>query len=135
MIALTKGEIDIQRYIEAAKTKKTGGIVTFTGVVRDDGIEHIILEAYEEVAEQDLIRIAGEAINKFSLNSVDIIHRIGKMNVGDTILLIVVGAPHRKAAFEGCEYIIDTIKESVPIWKKEYLTTGERWVPGEHAPE
>ena len=135
MIALTKGEIDIQRYIEAAKTKKTGGIVTFTGVVRDDGIEHIILEAYEEVAEQDLIRIAREAINKFSLNSVDIIHRIGKMNVGDTILLIVVGAPHRKAAFEGCEYIIDTIKESVPIWKKEYLTTGERWVPGEHAPE
>jgi molybdopterin synthase catalytic subunit len=84
------------------------------------------------VAVQELERITGEAKKRFGLFSIDIIHRIGRLQVGDNILIIVVGAGHRKEAFEGARYILETIKAGVPIWEKELRKDGDRWVPGEH---
>ncbi|MCU0631584.1 MAG: molybdenum cofactor biosynthesis protein MoaE [Methanolinea sp.] len=132
MIRITREEFDPAGLLEEARSAELGALVSFLGIVRDDGIERMDLEAHEEVAEQDLFRIRKEAIARFGVHRVDIVHRIGSLSVGDHIVMIIVGAPHRKAAFQGCEYVIDQIKESVPIWKKEYTARGSRWVPGEH---
>jgi molybdopterin synthase catalytic subunit len=132
MITITRENFDPGTYIKAAIDREVGCIVTFLGVVRDDGITAIELEAYEEAAIEELHTIKDEAMSRFAITSVDILHRIGRLSIGDPIALIVVGASHRKAAFEACEYIIDRIKETVPIWKKEYTNEGTRWVPGEH---
>jgi len=132
MIAITREDFDPGTYIQAAIDSKVGGIVSFTGVVRDDGITAIELEAYEEAALEELHAIKDEAMSRFAITSVDILHRIGRLAIGDHIVLIVVGASHRRSAFEACEYIIDRIKETVPIWKKEYTYKGTRWVPSEH---
>ncbi len=132
MITITDEDFDPGVYIDAARDRQVGGIVTFTGIVRDDAITSIELEAYREAALQELGAIRDEALSRFSLRSVDIIHRIGTLAVGDHIVLIVVGAAHRGDAFRACEYIIDRIKETVPIWKKEHTAEGSRWIPGEH---
>jgi molybdopterin synthase catalytic subunit len=133
MITITHEDFDPGLYIDAARDRQVGGIVTFTGIVRDDGITAIELEAYREAALRELEVIGEEARSRYALQSVDIIHRIGTLSVGDHIVLIVVGASHRGDAFRACEYIIDRIKETVPIWKKEHTEEGSRWVPGEHS--
>jgi len=132
MIQITREDFDVSELLSEARNSEMGALVSFLGVVRDDGIQKMEIEAYEEVARQELARIRDEAIARFGVRRVDIIHRIGSLLAGDQIVLIIVGASHRKAAFQGCEYIIDQIKESVPIWKKEYTAHGSRWVPGEH---
>jgi molybdopterin synthase catalytic subunit len=132
MIQLTRDQIDCEEVIRRAKTPGVGGIVTFIGVVRDDGILSLELESYEEAALQELERIRDAAMKDFDIASADIIHRIGKLAIGDTIVLIVVASGHRKEAFRACEFLIDRLKETVPIWKKEETRDGSRWVPGEH---
>ncbi len=132
MIAVTRDPIDPAACIRTAGNPRIGGIVTFLGVVRDDDILAIELESYEEAAVQELEKIWNEAMSSFDIESADIVHRIGNLKVGDPIVLIMVGAAHRKEAFRACEYIIDRIKETVPIWKKEQTRKGSRWVPGEH---
>jgi molybdopterin synthase catalytic subunit len=131
MIRLQQDDFEVGKFIEDAKSRGTGAIVTFIGIVRDDGIECMELEAYHDVAERELAIIRDDAMKEFPLHSVDIIHRTGPLRVGDNIVLIVVSAGHRKEAFLGCEYVIDRLKQTVPIWKKEYLKDGERWVEGE----
>ena len=132
MIAVQTGDVDIGALIAGAKKKGTGAIVVFDGVVRDDDIREMELEAYEEVAVPELEKIASEAQVSHNLLSVDIIHRIGRLAIGENILVIVVSAGHRKEAYEGSRFIIEAIKAGVPIWKKELSRTGDRWVPGEH---
>ena len=132
MIAIQMGDVDIGALIAAAKKHGTGAVVVFDGVVRDDEITEMELEAYEEVAVKELKKIAGEASRQFGLLHVDIIHRIGRLVVGENILIIVVSAGHRKEAYAGSRYIIEEIKKGVPIWKKELSKDGGRWVPGEH---
>lgn len=132
MIAIRKDDVDIGELIVGAKQRGTGAIVVFDGIVRDDDIREMELEAYEEVALKELERIADDAKQKFNLLSVDIIHRIGRLAIGENILVIVVGAGHRREAYEGSRFIIEAIKAGVPIWKKELLKSGNRWVPGEH---
>lgn len=133
-VIITRDDFEPGIFIEGAKRRKTGAVVTFLGIVRDDGIEEIELEAYEEAAMQELQSIQDEAMQKFSLLSAEIIHRIGVLRVGDHILLIVVGAAHRQEAFLGCEYILEQIKMTVPIWKKEVALSGTRWVKGDYWP-
>jgi molybdopterin synthase catalytic subunit len=128
MIRVSNEDFNINDLIRERKTPDMGAMVSFIGIVRDDGIERIELEAHQEVAVEELEAIRDEAFAKFPIKSVDIIHRIGDLNVGDNIVLILVGAGHRREAFEGCEYIIERLKERVPIWKKEYTKDGERWV-------
>ena len=132
MIAIQTEDVDIGALITAAKKHGTGAVVVFDGVVRDDEITEMELEAYEEVAVQELKKIAAEATRQFGLLHVDIIHRIGRLVVGENILIIVVSAGHRKEAYAGSRYIIEEIKKGVPIWKKELSKDGGRCVPGEH---
>ncbi len=127
MIAITRDPIDPDRFIKAAKNPKTGGIVTFIGTVRDDGIEALDLEVCEEVALSDLEKIASQARDEYNLNSVDIVHRVGRMEITDVILVIVVGAAHRQEAFAACSSILESIKQFVPIWKKDIRKDGARW--------
>ena len=131
MIKITHDDFDINAMISQARTSKMGAMVTFLGTVRDDGIDLLQFEVYEEVAISELETIRDEAFEKFDIESVDVIHRTGELPVGENILLIIVGAGHRKEAFDACEYILERIKESVPIWKKEIGESGNRWIPGE----
>jgi molybdopterin synthase catalytic subunit len=107
-------------------------VVVFDGVVRDDNITEMELEAYEDIATQELDKIAKDATEQFGLLHVDIIHRIGRLAVGENILIIIVAAGHRQEAYAGSRFIIEAIKAGVPIWKKELTKDGGRWVPGEH---
>ena len=132
MIAIQTEDVNIGNLIEAAKKQGTGAIVVFDGVVRDDNIREMELEAYSEVAVPELERIANEAKATYNLLCVDIIHRIGRLAIGENILIIVVSAGHRKEAYDGSRFIIEAIKAGVPIWKKELSRNGDRWVPGEH---
>ena len=119
MIAIQTDDVDIGKLITAAKKRGTGAIVVFDGIVRDDDIREMELEAYGEVALPELEKIASEAKETYNLLSVDVIHRIGRLAIGENILVIVVGAGHRKEAYEGSRFIIEAIKAGVPIWKKE----------------
>jgi molybdopterin synthase catalytic subunit len=132
MIAIQNEDVDIGALIAAAKKQGTGAIVVFDGIVRDDEITEMELEAYEDIAIQELEKIARDAADMFKLLHVDIIHRIGRLSVGENILIIVVSAGHRPEAYAGSRYIIEEIKKGVPIWKKELTKEGGRWVPGEH---
>jgi molybdopterin synthase catalytic subunit len=133
MIAIQTDDVDISSLIAAAKKKGTGAIVVFDGVVRDDEITEMELEAYEDIAKNELEKIARDATERFRLMHVDIIHRIGRLTVGENILIIIVAAGHRKEAYDGSRFIIEAIKAGVPIWKKELTKDGGRWVPGEHS--
>lgn len=127
MISVTIDDFDIASLINQAKSPSSGAVVTFLGIVRNDGIELLELEVYEELAVKFLEEIRDSAIQKYDVESVDIIHRYGSLNVGDNIVLIIVSAGHRKEAFSACEFILEQLKESVPIWKKEIGTDFERW--------
>lgn len=126
-------DVDIGALVTAAKRHGTGAVVVFDGIVRDDDITEMELEAYEDVAVAEMEKIAKAATEQFRLLHVDIIHRIGRLSVGENILIIVVSAGHRPEAYAGSRYIIEEIKKSVPIWKKELTKDGGRWVPGEHS--
>jgi molybdopterin synthase catalytic subunit len=131
LISIQTGDVDIGALIRKAKQPGMGAIVLFDGIVRDDDIREMELEAYRDVALAELDRIAKVATEKFGLLSVDIIHRVGRLRVGDNILVILVGAGHRKEAYEGSRFIIEAIKAGVPIWKKEIRADGSTWVEGD----
>jgi molybdopterin synthase catalytic subunit len=132
MIRVQTEDVDIGALINAAKTPGTGAVVLFDGIVRDDDITEMELEAYEDVAVAEMEKIAKGATEQFRLHHVDIIHRIGRLSVGENILIIIVSAGHRPEAYAGSRFILEEIKKSVPIWKKELTKDGGRWVPGEH---
>jgi len=120
VLALQKEDIDIGALISSSRTNNDGAQIVFIGCVRDDGnMDALEIEAFVPVAEKDLADIAEEATNKFGLNSVDIIHRYGRLALGETIVVILVGAGHRPEAYEGSRFIIERLKEKVPIWKQE----------------
>ncbi len=120
VLALQKEDIDIGALISSSRTNNDGAQVVFVGSVRDDGnMDALEIEAFVPVAEKDLADIAGEAMNTFGLNSVDIIHRYGRLALGETIVVILVGAGHRSEAYEGSRFIIERLKEKVTIWKQE----------------
>jgi molybdopterin synthase catalytic subunit len=128
LIEIIEDDFSIEEVVARAKRPDAGAVVTFLGTVRDDGISGMEVEAYREVALEELEKIREVAMERFDLKSVDVIHRVGTLSVGDEIVLIVCTAAHRSAAFRGCEHVIDEIKRRVPIWKKEIRAEGERWV-------
>lgn len=131
MIEITDADLPIETLIGRAKRDDVGAVVTFLGTVRDDGIDRMVLEAYPEVALEELQKIEREALERFEIASLDIVHRVGSLRVRDGIVLIVCAAGHRDAAFAGCRYAIEELKKRVPIWKKEFGPGGENWVQGE----
>ena len=133
MIEITSKPITEQQVIDRVKKNTHGAVVTFTGIVRDnsEGKQVLYLEyqAYPEMAEKKLAEITTEIRKRWGIPDVDIIHRIGRIEIGDVAVVIAVGSPHRRAAFEACQYAIDRIKEIVPIWKKEFYADGSSsWI-------
>jgi len=135
MIEITRRDISIDRVIQSVKQRANGAIVVFIGIVRGETrgqiIDHMELEAYEEMGLRQLETIQTETLRKFQVNDISIIHRIGVLDVMDTIVVIAVGAPHRDHAFKACRYVIDQLKVKVPLWKKEFTLDGSYWVEGE----
>lgn len=110
----------------------SGAVVAFIGVVRaDPGVRGLEVEAYDEAALEELRRIKEEAIARFGVSSVDVVHRKGRLSLGEVIVVVVCASSHRKEAFQACEYVIDELKRRVPMWKKELTEEGERWVRGD----
>ena len=132
MIRLTRDDVDVEETIRKVMAGSVGAVVTFLGVVRDDQLEELELETWEEEALPEMRKIETEARERWPLHAVEVIHRHGRLVVGDRILLIVVSAGHRQEAFAGCEYILERIKQTVPIWKKEVRKDGSIWVEGEY---
>jgi molybdopterin synthase catalytic subunit len=135
MIRVTKENFSVDDVIAGLKSRSTGGVVSFLGVVRGESkgkpVEHIEIEVYEEMAERELEAIRREAIDQFGIEEVAIVHRYGSLKASENILLVVVASAHRTEAFEACRYVIDEIKRRVPIWKKEVTPEGEWWVESE----
>lgn len=137
IIRITRDPLDGEaiRALERAVTNSgAGGVVTFSGVVRDTArgkrVRALEYDAYPEMAESEMARIAAEVIQRWPESAVALVHRIGSLAIGDCSVVVVVACPHRAEAFEACRYAIDTLKTSVPIWKKEFYEDGEEWVEG-----
>ncbi|HZD42823.1 MAG TPA: molybdenum cofactor biosynthesis protein MoaE [Methanomicrobiales archaeon] len=135
MIEIREEDFSIDEVVKRMKSEAAGAVVTFLGTVRGEGTERMALEAYPEVAMEELQKIQDEAVEKFGVFALYIIHRTGTLSVGENIVLIAVSAAHRKEAFMACEYAIDELKKRVPIWKKEIGPSGEVWVEGDHSDE
>lgn len=137
-VALTRESIDAERLVAAAKRGEDGAVVVFDGIVRNNtrGRQtlHLDYEAYEEMAEKQMRELAVEARTRFGVRQVTMIHRLGRLAVGETSVLIVVASAHRAQAFEACRWLIDTLKKQVPIWKKETFADGAVWADGEPFP-
>ncbi|MEJ2077862.1 MAG: molybdenum cofactor biosynthesis protein MoaE [Acidobacteriota bacterium] len=134
MIRLTDAPIDPAPLMETVRSPKAGAIATFDGRVRDtsDGrsVTHLVYEAYESMALLELDKLVRSARDQWALEGVSIVHRIGRLEIEETSVFIAVSAAHRADAFAACRYLIDSIKQTVPIWKKEYFRDGSVWVEG-----
>jgi molybdopterin synthase catalytic subunit len=135
---LTREAIPTEALVAAAKQGSDGAVVVFDGIVRDNtrGRQTLYLdyEAYEEMAEKLLADLAAEAVTRFGVRQAMLVHRLGRLAIGETSVLIVVASAHRAAAFDACRWLIDTLKKTVPIWKKETFVDGTVWADGEPFP-
>ena len=132
MILLTDKALEPELVTEAVRAPTNGGVVTFLGVTRDNtggrSTRYLEYEAYEPMAEAKLAEIAAEIREEWPVEDVAIAHRLGRLEIGDVSLIVAVGSPHREAAFRACAQVVDRIKQTVPIWKKEHFVDGEVWV-------
>ena len=135
MIKVTSEDFSIDDVVGSIRSGGMGAIVTFIGTVRDNSkgrdVDRIEIQVYVEMAMKQLQAIREEAIAKFGVEEVAIVHRYGRLNVSDNIMMIAVGAGHRPEAFEACRYVLETLKEKVPLWKKEFTPEGDYWIEGE----
>lgn len=124
--------LDVNYCTEYVQTPESGGINIFVGTVRSSTkgkvVQRLEFEAYERMAIKELDKIADTVIDKWPVHKIVVHHRTGVLVVGEVAVVIAVSAAHRDAAFEACRYTIDTLKETVPIWKKEVFEDGEVWV-------
>lgn len=126
---ITEGAIDLAEMLRGAISPESGAVVAFIGVVRaDPGVTGLEIEAYDDAALDELRRIKEEAISRFGVSYVNILHRKGRISLGEIIVVVACASPHRKEAFDACEYVIDELKRRVLIWKKELTGEGGRWV-------
>jgi molybdopterin synthase catalytic subunit len=138
LIHLGHDPIDAAALVRHVRADSDGAIVIFDGCVRDNShgrrTLYLDYEAYESMAIEKLNEIAADIHTKFSIDRVAIAHRLGRLAIGETSVFIAVSAPHRAAAFDACRFAIDTLKRTVPIWKKEYFADGAVWADGELPP-
>jgi MoaE-MoaD fusion protein len=132
---LLREPIDLPALVRHVRAPEDGAIVTFDGFVRNQSHNRATLyldyEAYESMALTKMREIAALLHEKYKIHRVVIVHRLGRLEIGDTSVFIAVSAPHRAAAFDACRFAIDTLKRTVPIWKKEYFEDGAVWADGE----
>ena len=138
-IAIVREVIDAGSITASLKAGADGAVCVFDGIVRDNtrGRRTLYLdyEAYEEMALNQMRSLAEEAIAKFGVRDIAVVHRLGRLYVGESSVLIAVASAHRGAAFDACRWLIDTLKKTVPIWKKEQFVDGAIWADGEPFPE
>lgn len=133
MFKITSDDIELGDVIRAVETGDAGAIVHFLGVVRNNTegreVSYLEYEAYPPMAEKKMAEIAQEIHEKWGLNRVAMIHRVGRLEIGEVSVAVAVASPHRKEAFEACHYAMNRLKQIVPIWKREVWTDGEEeWV-------
>lgn len=136
--SIVREAIDTQRVVAGLKRAVDGAVLVFEGVVRNQtrGRKTVYLdyEAYEEMALEQMESLAEQALGQFQIRDVAIVHRLGRLEIGEASVLIAVASSHRAAAFDACRWVIDTLKRTVPIWKKEHFEDGAVWADGEPFP-
>jgi len=134
-VELTRTRIVAESYINRVRAPEDGAMVTFDGCVRNHShgrrTLHLEYEAYEPMAIEKMREIAMQLHEKFAIDRVAMVHRLGRLEIGETSVFIAVSAAHRAPAFEACRWAIDTLKRTVPIWKKEFFADGAVWAEGE----
>ena len=132
MFSLTDQPIQIDELVRFVTEAKSGAIVTFIGTTRDHNEGRRVLalsyEAYAGMAEKELERVGREAKERWNIEKIAIVHRVGRVDIGQASVAIAVSSAHRNDAFEACRFAIEEIKRSVPIWKKELFEGGELWI-------
>lgn len=136
---ITREPIDVGALINAVQTSADGALCVFSGVVRADPrpgdntnrVKLLEYDAYPEMAQTKLAEVAAQVGKRWPEQKVAIVHRIGRLAVGEASVVIVVASPHRREAFEACHYAINRVKSTAPIWKKEIYHSGEEWVEGD----
>jgi molybdopterin synthase catalytic subunit len=135
---LVRSAIDPATLVRHVRVGQDGAIVTFDGFVRNEtngrATKYLEYEAYEPMALAKMREIGAQLHEKFAIHRVVMVHRMGRLEIGETSVFIAVSAPHRGAAFDACRFAIDTLKRKVPIWKKEYFQDGAVWAAGEIPP-
>lgn len=138
MIKLTEKAIDVQKVIDSASSLSAGAVNVFIGTVRNNAngknVVWLEYEAYETMAIAEIKKIIDEASHRWPLLGWAVSHRIGTLKPGEVSVVVAVASPHRKESFEACQYIIDTLKEKAPIWKKELFEDGEEWISARPIP-
>jgi len=137
-VLLTRKPLDAIAAMAALKAGSDGAVVMFDGIVRNNTrgrqTEYLVYEAFEPMALAGMRELAAEACRRFPVRDTLLHHRLGRLEIGETSVLIVVASAHRGAAFEACRWVIDTLKKTVPIWKKEFFVDGAVWADGEAFP-
>lgn len=133
-VEMTEAPLDPAPLVAFAEGPEMGAVVTFSGNVRDHNrgrrVEYLEYDAYRPMAEKELAKIAAEAVEKWNCR-IAILHRAGRLEIGEPSVLVAAACAHRGQAFDACRYAIDTLKERVPIWKREVWEGGEVWIEGE----
>lgn len=134
VVQLTPEKIDIEALLQRVDDHATGGVVLFLGKVRNHAggreVTRMDYEAYPEMAEAKMLEVEKQTLGKWPVQKIALVHRTGKLQLGEVSVAIAVACAHREDAFEACRFAIDTLKEIVPVWKKEYFADGEAWVEG-----
>jgi molybdopterin synthase catalytic subunit len=129
---ITSDPLDVARVVADAERDEAGAIASFVGTVRRSSrgrdVQYLEYEAFEEMAEAMLVRLGASLTEKHGLSAVAIHHRIGRVEIGEPSVVIAVSAPHRASALDACREAIDTLKETIPLWKKEVYVGGEEWI-------
>jgi molybdopterin synthase catalytic subunit len=137
-VAIVRHPIDTAEVLARLKRGEDGAALVFEGVVRNQtrgrNTLYLDYEAYEEMALREMESLASQALRRFQIRDVALVHRVGRLEIGETSVLIAVVAAHRAAAFDACRWLVDTLKRTVPIWKKEYFDDGVVWADGEPFP-
>ncbi|HEX4037649.1 MAG TPA: molybdenum cofactor biosynthesis protein MoaE [Acidobacteriaceae bacterium] len=137
-IALVQERIDTSALAESLKRGEDGAVVVFDGVVRNNSrgrkTRYLFYEAYEAMALGQMEQLATKALADYPVREVAIVHRLGRLEIGESSVAIAVASAHRAAAFDACRWLIDTLKQSVPIWKKEFFEDGAVWAQGDPFP-
>ena len=138
-VAIVRETINPQEILAWLKRPEDGAVVVFEGIVRNHSrgrrTLYLDYEAYEPMAFKQMKSLAEQALAQFQVREVAIVHRLGRLEIGETSVLIAVVSAHRAAAFEACRWLIDSLKRSVPIWKREYFEDGAVWADGEPFPD
>jgi molybdopterin synthase catalytic subunit len=131
-IQITANKLNLENCYNFVQNEGCGGIALFVGTVRNSTqnkkVKSLDFSSYKPMAEKEMKKIAEQAIEKFKVSKIAIHHALGNLQIGNIPVIIAVSSAHREAAFKACQYAIDTLKKTVPIWKKEYFEDGEVWV-------